>query len=81
MIQMLMLCGNYMKMKARQFFSEEKGAVDIIAIVVLIAIVVVLAIVFKDQIANLVETLFKGIAEDVQEIDKKPDIEVDWGGT
>lgn len=46
-------------MQAKQkFLEEERGAVDIVAIVVLIGIAVLLAVVFKDQVANLINKLF-----------------------
>lgn len=43
--------------------KEEKGAVDIVAIVVLIGIAVVLAVTFREQIGNLLDTLFAGISQ------------------
>ena len=38
--------------------QEERGAVDIVAIVVMIGIAVALAVIFKDQISGLLNTLF-----------------------
>lgn len=61
MLQNLMLMGTFAKMKLRKFFSEEKGAVTIVEIVVLVGIAVLLALVFKDQITSLLESLFKTI--------------------
>lgn len=63
MLQCMMMFGNYAKMKLRQLISDEKGAVDIVAIVVLIGIAVLLAVIFKDQIAALLESLFGTITE------------------
>lgn len=54
---------NVAKAKAREFFTDEKGAVDIVAIVVLIGIAVLLALVFKDQLATLLEKLFETIGD------------------
>lgn len=51
-----MLCSNI-----QCFFEEEKGAVDIVAIVVLIGIAVLLAILFREQIEQLLESLFRAI--------------------
>lgn len=50
----------YIKMmQAKQkFLEEERGAVDIVAIVVLIGIAVLLAMTFKTQISSLLTTLF-----------------------
>ena len=47
--------------KIKAFVQEEKGAVDIVAIVVMIGIAVVLAVVFKDAISELLDTLFATI--------------------
>ena len=53
---------NVAKAKVREFFTDEKGAVDIVAIVVLIGIAVLLALVFKDQLTSLLEKLFETIS-------------------
>ncbi len=58
LIQNLMLFGNFAKFKLRQLFTDEKGEVNIVAIVVLIGIAVLLAIVFRQKIEELLETLF-----------------------
>lgn len=50
-----------LKAKVVKLFTNEEGAVDIVAIVVLIGVAVLLAIVFKDQIGNLVSTLLEQI--------------------
>ena len=46
------------KMKLRQLFSDEKGEVNVVAIVVLIGIAILTAVIFRDQIGNFVTTLF-----------------------
>lgn len=61
MMQSLALMGTMAKMKLREFFSDEKGEVNIVAIVVLIGIAVLLALIFKKQIEGLLETLFNTI--------------------
>lgn len=54
----------YVKLaQIKQFLKEERGAVDIVAIVVLIAIAVMLALFFRDQISSLLSTLFGNINE------------------
>lgn len=55
----------YIKMmQARQkFLEEERGAVDIVAIVVLIGIAVLLAVLFKEQVGKLINNLFKSIGD------------------
>ena len=46
-------------MKVKDFFKDESGAVDIVAIVVLMGIVVIVALVFKTQLNDLIKHLFK----------------------
>lgn len=58
MWQSMMAFGNYAKMKLRELFSDEKGEVNIVAIVVLIGIAVLLALVFKEKIIELLDSLF-----------------------
>lgn len=60
--ELLLTYANVAKAKVREFFSDEKGAVDIVAIVVLIGIAVLLALVFQEQLENLLESLFKTIS-------------------
>lgn len=45
----------------QSFVKEEKGAVDIVAIVVMIGIAVLMAVLFKDKIGSLLNTLFGNI--------------------
>lgn len=54
------------KMKFREFFTDEKGEVNIVAIVVLIGIAVLLALIFKDEITKLLKSLFGTINENAQ---------------
>lgn len=49
------------KLLLAEKLKEEKGEVNIVAIVVLIGIAVLLAIIFKDAIGKLLESLFKTI--------------------
>lgn len=58
MMQNIMMLGTMAKLKLRTFFYDEKGEVNIVAIVVLIGIAVLLALTFKKQIEGLLETLF-----------------------
>ena len=46
------------ELKIREFFSNERGEVNIVAIVVLIGIAVLLAIIFRGAIENLLKSLF-----------------------
>lgn len=63
MVQNLMMLGSMARLKLRQLFSDEKGEVNIVAIVILIGIAVLLALFFKEQIEGLLGTLF-GTIED-----------------
>ncbi len=50
-----------LKCKTEAFMEKEKGAVDIVAIVVLMGIVVLVAIIFRKQLSNLINNLFSTI--------------------
>ena len=60
-IQGLMILVETTMLKLRKLFSDEKGDVNIVSIVVLIGIAILLALAFKDQIATLLGNLFKTI--------------------
>ena len=49
------------------FKKEERGALNLVEIVVLIGIAVALAVLFRTQIQNLLETLFSSINNNAQE--------------
>lgn len=49
------------------FMKEEKGAVDLVVIVVLIAIALVLAALFRKQIGQLLDSLFETMNQKAQE--------------
>lgn len=49
--------------KIREAITDETGDVNVVAIVVLIGVAVGLALLFKDKIAELLETLFGKISE------------------
>ncbi|MCI8465286.1 MAG: flagellin-like protein [Lachnospiraceae bacterium] len=61
MMQQIMLFGSMAKRKLGELFSDERGEVNIVAIVVLIGIAVLLALFFKEQIQGLLESLFNAI--------------------
>lgn len=54
-------CALWLKDRVDCFLHDEKGEVNIVAIVVLIGIAVVLAIVFKDAIGELITDLLDTI--------------------
>lgn len=49
------------KNKLHKFFTEEKGEVNIVTIIVLIGIAIICALTFKEQIQALIERLFATI--------------------
>ncbi len=53
----------YLRAKAglNDFFKNEEGDVNVVSIVVLIGIAVLLAIFFKDQIAEVLRSMFSTI--------------------
>lgn len=51
------------KLKMKQLFTDEKGEVNIVMMVVLIGIGVLLAVVFKNQIIDLLNTLFGSLKD------------------
>lgn len=62
MLQMCMLMAlSNLKYKAGKFFKDERGEVNVVAIVVLIAVAVVLALLFKEQIAKLIKNMIEAI--------------------
>lgn len=50
-------------LNVKNFFTDEDGAVDIVAVVVLIGIAVLLAVIFKDQVTGLINNLFGTISD------------------
>lgn len=53
-------------MHINNFIEEEKGAVDLITVVVLIGIAIVLAVIFKDKMKSIVESLLGNIQSSAQ---------------
>lgn len=55
----------YFKAKAMMssFARNERGDVNVVAIVVLIAVAVILAVLLKGQLSTLIETLVEGITK------------------
>ena len=67
----LMMFKLWMQAKFDELFRDERGEVNIVAIVILIGIAVILALVFKDAISNLITTLvnhIQGNAENALDI-------------
>ncbi len=54
--------------KIKGYAKEEKGAVDIVAIVVIIGVAVLLAIIFKDSLSKLINGLFDTISQNANNV-------------
>lgn len=67
MMQMLNYLYISLCIRFDDFKKEERGAVDIVAIVVMIGIAVILAALFRTQISNLLTSLFSTITEKATE--------------
>lgn len=50
-----------MKNRVNNFLTNEDGAVDIVAIVVLCGIVIAVAVIFRQELENVVKDLFKAV--------------------
>ena len=61
----MLVCLKVMMVKQdlEDLMKEERGAVDIVAIVVMIGIAVALAVVFRSSISELLKNLFKTISK------------------
>lgn len=53
---------------AEDFKKEERGASDIVAILLIILVVVAVAFVFKEQLKNLVNSVFLKVGENTDEL-------------
>lgn len=57
----LMLAGMWLRTKLNKLLRDERGEVNIVAMVVLIGVAVILAIVFKGAIEGLITRLVQAI--------------------
>lgn len=57
------------KNKVASFFKDEKGEVNIIAIIVILAIALALAVIFRNQIVKLFDQIWDGIWGDANNQD------------
>lgn len=53
---------------AEDFKKEERGASDIVAILLIILVVVAIAFVFKEQLKQLVEKVFSSVSSEVDNV-------------
>ena len=49
--------------QAAEELKEEKGASDIVAIIVIIAIILVIAVIFRDSLKKVVEAVFTNLSD------------------
>lgn len=54
------------KLALQKLLTDERGEVNVVAIVVLIAVAVILAVLLKEQLGDLIETLVGGITKKAQ---------------
>lgn len=54
------------KLALQKLLTDERGEVNVVAIVVLIAVAVILAVALKNQLTTLIETLVRGITKKAQ---------------
>lgn len=59
------ICLEDCKDKAAEAVKSEKGAVDIVVILLLIVVVIALVAIFKDELTELVESVFGKLDESV----------------
>lgn len=52
-----------MKNRVNNFLTNEDGAVDIVAIVVLCGIVIAVAVIFRNELQKVVESLFQTVKD------------------
>lgn len=53
------------KCKVMSFFEDETGDTNIIAIILLIVVVIAMAVIFRKQIANVINSLFNRVNNDI----------------
>ena len=53
------------KCKVMSFFKDETGDTNIIAIILLIIVVIAMAVIFRNQIANVINSLFNRVNNDI----------------
>ncbi len=53
------------KCKVMSFFEDETGETNIIAIILLIVVVIAMAVIFRKQIANVINSLFNRVNNDI----------------
>ncbi len=61
MLNLMLATSTYLKARFSRFTNDERGEVNVVAIVVLIGVAVLLAILFKEQVTALITSLFNKI--------------------
>lgn len=61
MLNLMLATSTYLKARFSSFTKDERGEVNVVAIVVLIGVAVLLAILFKEQVTALITSLFDKI--------------------
>lgn len=68
MLNLMLATRTYLKARFSKFTNDERGEVNVVAIVVLIGVAVVLAILFKEQVTTLITDLFNKITGKTDDI-------------
>ena len=61
------------QMKMKDFWKEEKGAADIVAVILIVIIAVAAAWVFREEIIKLIQKLFADIKGSLNGLGDKAD--------
>lgn len=56
----------------KNFFTDEKGSVDLVTIVILVAIAIALAVIFKNKIVEILTNMFDSMDQNTQDIVPTP---------
>ena len=67
MVEDLYICA---MVHINHFIEDEKGAVDMVTVVVLVAIVLGLAVIFKKRIEGVLTTMFTNIEKNADKVTK-----------
>ncbi|MBE6841919.1 MAG: hypothetical protein E7510_03695 [Ruminococcus sp.] len=56
------------KARVKEMLRDERGEVNLIAILLIIVVVVGLVIIFRDNIEDLIDSIFNNINEGIEEV-------------
>lgn len=59
------MLGNYYKLFLNNVIIDEKGEINMIAIVLILIVVIILAVIFKDGMAALLKSILQRVENDI----------------